>query len=262
MSLPTASNSEPDSPEQNHNLAVRLENVSVRYRVPMERIGTFKEYAIRKMQRRITYKNFLAVHNISADIYEGEVFGIIGRNGAGKSTLLKLIARVLRPTEGRVWVKGLVAPLLEVSAGLHPELTGRENIFLNGTLLGFSYKQMSQKLDRIVEFAELQEFIDAPVRTYSQGMVGRLGFAIATDVQPDVLIVDEVLAVGDEEFRKRCVARMEDFRKQGATILYVTHSMGDVEYLCDRVLWIDHGEAKALGNAREVLKVYRESQHT
>jgi ABC-2 type transport system ATP-binding protein len=224
----------------------------------MERIASFKEYAIRKVQRRISYQDFWAVRDVSVEVYGGEVFGIIGRNGAGKSTLLKLVARVLRPTEGRVWVKGRVAPLLEVSAGLHPELTGRENVFLNGTILGFTYKEMEEKYESIVDFAELRDFIDAPVRTYSSGMVARLGFAIATDVQPDVLIVDEVLAVGDEQFRKRCLARIEQFRNGGAAILFVTHSFDVLQDLCNRVLWIDHGEAKALGETAEVVKAYRE----
>lgn len=257
MSLHTVSKPIVNSVSQDKRVAIRLENVSVKYRVPMERISTFKEYAIRKVQRRIRFQDFWAVRNVSMEIFKGEVFGIIGRNGAGKSTLLKLVARVLRPTEGRVWVKGRVAPLLEVSAGLHPELTGRENVFLNGTLLGFSYKEMEEKYESIVTFAELRDFIDAPVRTYSSGMVARLGFAIATDVQPDVLIVDEVLAVGDEDFRKRCLARIEDFRDKGATVLFVTHSLDVVETLCNRVLWIDHGEAKAFGNALEVLNRYR-----
>jgi len=259
MSLHTDSESSGNALVQDKRVAVRLEHVSVRYRVPMERIASFKEYAIRKVQRRISYQDFWAVRDVSVEVFGGEVFGIIGRNGAGKSTLLKLVARVLRPTEGRVWVKGRVAPLLEVSAGLHPELTGRENVFLNGTILGFTYKEMEEKYESIVDFAELRDFIDAPVRTYSSGMVARLGFAIATDVQPDVLIVDEVLAVGDEQFRKRCLARIEQFRNGGATILFVTHSLDVLQYLCNRVLWIDHGEAKALGETAEVVKAYREA---
>jgi ABC-2 type transport system ATP-binding protein len=259
MNLHIGSESVMNTVVPDKRLAVRLEHVSVKYRVPMERIATFKEYAIRKVQRRISYQDFWAVRDVSVEVFGGEVFGIVGRNGAGKSTLLKLVARVLRPTEGRVWVKGRIAPLLEVSAGLHPELTGRENVFLNGTILGFTYKEMAEKYESIVEFAELRDFIDAPVRTYSSGMVARLGFAIATDVQPDILIVDEVLAVGDEQFRKRCFARIEEFRHRGATILFVTHSMDVVQDLCNRALWIDHGETKACGDAIDVVKQYKSS---
>ncbi len=241
------------------DVAVRVENVSVRYRVPRERIGTFKEYAIRKLQRRITHEEFWALRDVSLQVQCGEVFGIIGRNGAGKSTLLKVIARVLRPTCGRVVVSGHVAPLLEFGAGFHPELSGRENIFLNGVLLGFSEKQMQEKFDRIVEFAELGDFIDAPLRTYSSGMTARLGFAIATDIKPDVLIVDEVLAVGDAAFQRKSAARMREFRDQGATILLVTHNLGVLSEMCQRAAWLDHGRVQTLGPAEHVVKSYEQN---
>jgi lipopolysaccharide transport system ATP-binding protein len=243
-----------------HEEVIRLENVSVRYRVPSERIGTFKEYMIRKVQGKVRHQDFLALRNVNLTIRRGEVFGLIGSNGAGKSTLLKLVARVLKPTEGRVWVKGRVAPLLEYGAGFHPELTGRENIFLNGALLGFTHKQMQEKFERIVDFAELWDFIDAPMRTYSSGMWARLGFAVATDVEPDILIVDEVLAVGDEAFQRKSSARMQEFRQQGVTILLVSHNMDVIQSMCNRAAWLDHGEIKAMGDVAETIKAYRLSQ--
>ena len=173
---------------------VRLENVSVVYRAPSERIKSFKEYAIRLVKRQVEHREFRALNEVNLEIRRGEVFGLIGHNGAGKSTLLKIVSRVMKPTRGRIWVKGKIAPLLELGAGFHPELSGRENVFLNGTLLGYSRVQMEGLFDSIVEFAELKEFIDAPLRTYSTGMAVRLGFAVATATRPDILIIDEVLA--------------------------------------------------------------------
>lgn len=179
---------------------LRLDNVSVRYRIPSERIITLKEYTIRRLQRQVQSRDFWALSGINLEIFRGEIFGIIGRNGAGKSTLLKVVSRVLAPTEGRVWVNGFVSPLLELGAGFHPELTGRENVYLNGTLLGYSRRDIKMKMDEILDFAEIGNFIDAPIRTFSSGMVARLGFAVATAWQPEILILDEVLAVGDEAF--------------------------------------------------------------
>jgi len=176
-----------------NDIVIALENVSVCYRIPKERIGTFKEYAIRRIQGKISHHVFWALQDINLQISAGEMVGLIGQNGAGKSTLLKLIARVLRPKNGRVWVKGLVVPLLELGAGFHPELTGRENIYLNGAMLGFTRRQMDEKCSRIIQFSELEEFIDAPLRTYSTGMAARLGFALATDTKPEILILDEIL---------------------------------------------------------------------
>lgn len=240
---------------------IRLEHVGVRYRVPTERIGTFKEYMIRSVQRKVQHREFWALRDVSMSIYRGEVLGLIGHNGAGKSTMLKLVARVLRPTEGRVLVRGHIAPLLEFGAGFHAELTGRENVFLNGALLGFTRAEMNAKFKRIVDFAELWDFIDAPMRTYSSGMWARLGFAVATDVKPDVLIVDEVLAVGDESFQRKSAARMQEFRDRGATILFVSHQMALIEAMCHRAAWLDHGQLRAIGPVREVIQAYRESQH-
>lgn len=239
---------------------IHMEGVGVRYRVPSESISTFKEYAIRWLQRRVHQREFWALRDVNLSVYRGEVFGVIGNNGAGKSTMLKLVARVLKPTEGRIWVMGRVAPLLEFGAAFHPELTGRENVYLNGALLGFTHREMEEKFERIVDFAELWDFIDAPMRTYSSGMWARLGFAVATDVQPDVLIVDEILAVGDEAFQRKSRDRMQMFRDQGATILLVSHTMGLIEEMCHRAAWIDHGCLKVVGEAQAVIQEYRDNQ--
>ena len=265
MSLHTASDLkkvEPDISDQMDDEVVRLEDVSVSYRVPSERIGTFKEYVIRRLQGRVQHQEFLALDQVNIKIMGGEVFGIIGKNGAGKSTLLKLVSRIMKPTGGRVWVRGRVAPLLEYGAGFHPELTGRENVFLNGALLGFTRRQMEQKFDSIVDFAELWDFIESPLRTYSSGMIARLGFAIATDVEPDILIVDEVLSVGDEAFQQKSSGRMHKFQEQGVTILLVSHNMLVIQQMCDRVAWIDHGRLQIVGTPVESIHLYRESQTT
>jgi ABC-type polysaccharide/polyol phosphate transport system ATPase subunit len=239
---------------------IRLDGVSVRYRAPKERVSTFKEYAIRWLQGRVEHTYFLALNQIDLEVHKGETMGLIGHNGAGKSTLLKVIARVLRPTLGRVQVRGRVVPLLELGAGFHPELSGHENIILNGAMLGFTRQEMEEKVSRIVDFSELGDFIDAPMRTYSSGMWARLGFAVATDVNPDILILDEVLSVGDEAFQRKCQARIAEFRDKGATILLVSHNTALVEQMCQRAAWLDHGQLRVFGEAMEVAHAYRESQ--
>jgi len=240
--------------------AIYMENVGVRYRAPNERIPWIKEYIIRWIQGKIKHRDFWALREINLTIEHGEALGLIGHNGAGKSTLSKLVARVLKPTTGYVVVRGQVAPLLEFGAGFHPELTGRENIFLNGALLGFSHHEMEEKFNSIVDFAELWEFIDAPMRTYSTGMWARLGFAVATDIQPDILIIDEVLSVGDESFQRKSSARMQEFRNQGATILFVSHSMAAIQEMCHRVAWLDHGRLMEVGPPETVIQAYRNHQ--
>ena len=237
-------------------IVLRMENVSIVYRVTKERVTSLKEYAIRRFKRQIVHEEFWALRDVSAELRRGEVFGIVGRNGAGKSTMLKVIAKVVRPTHGRVWVKGDVAPLLEMGAGFHMELTGRENIFLYGSLLGFTRQQMEKKFDGIVEFADIGDFIDAPLRTYSTGMVTRLGFSIATDVKPDILIVDEILGVGDEAFRMKSRERMLSFCKEGTTVILVTHDAQLMTSMCDRAIWLDRGEIKMSGDAAEVAEAY------
>ena len=240
-------------------VVIRLEEVSVRYRVPKERIPSLKEYAIRRLTRQMSYNDFWALKGINLEVRRGEVFGIIGPNGSGKSTLLRTVARVLKPTQGRVRVRGRIAPMLELGAGFDPELTGRENVFLNGAILGFSRRQIAECFDRIVAFAGVHEFIDAPLRTYSSGMIMRLGFAVATEVQPEVMIVDEVLAVGDAEFQQKSNARIRQFQANGATLLMVSHSLVAVRSLCTRVAWLEHGTLRAVGPADAVVTQYEAS---
>ncbi|MCS7312693.1 MAG: ABC transporter ATP-binding protein [Acidobacteria bacterium] len=237
---------------------INLENVSVCYRVPNQRVVSFKGYVLQRLMGRIRYHAVWALQDVTLAISRGEIVGIIGPNGAGKSTLLKVIARVIHPTQGRVRVWGRVAPLIELGAGFHAELTGRENIYLNAAILGHSRRETDRRFQDIVDFAELWDFIDAPLRTYSTGMIARLGFAVATAWVPDILIVDEVLAVGDEVFQQKCRTRMDEFRHHGTTILMVSHDMPTVETFCHRAVWLDHGHIQAIGPAREVTAAYRQ----
>lgn len=239
--------------------ALKLEAVSVCYRLPRERILSFKEFALHWIRGRVRYQDLWALREATFDAKRGETLGIVGANGAGKSTLLKCIAGVLQPTEGRVRVWGRVVPLIELGAGFELELTGRENTFLNGAILGFSQAEVRERLDDIIAFAELGEFIDAPLRTYSSGMVARLAFSVATHSKPEVLIIDEVLAVGDAAFQKRSFDRILSFRDSGTTILLVSHDVKAVATLCHRVVWLDHGRVRKVGSASEVLPEYRNS---
>jgi ABC-2 type transport system ATP-binding protein len=238
--------------------AIQLEDVTVRYRVARERIGSLKEYAIRRLKNRFLFDEFAAIKNLSLHVAPGDSLGVIGPNGAGKSTLLRVIARVIRPTEGRVVIAGLVAPILELGLGFHFELTGRENVLLQGALLGFSRSQMQRRMADIVAFAELEDFIDAPIRTYSSGMAARLAFAVATDVNPDILLVDEALAVGDERFRIKCDARMQSFRDAGKTIVFVSHAINEVRRTCDRAIWLHHGNVIRDADSASVTEAYHE----
>jgi ABC-type polysaccharide/polyol phosphate transport system ATPase subunit len=211
---------------------------------------------IRLVQGKVRYHSFMALNKVDLDVKKGEIFGILGRNGAGKSTLLKVISRVLIPTQGRVWINGMVSPLLELGSGFHPELTGMENILLNATLLGRSRKEIQEKIPEILDFAEIGEFIEAPLRTYSSGMSARLGFSVATAWRPDILILDEVLSVGDAAFAKKCTDRMRSFRESGATVLLVSHAIETVRSLCQRALLLEHGAVLEIGSALEVSEKY------
>lgn len=258
MSLPIVSNNAEDRWDGMDGAVIRLDSVSVRYRVPEERFGTFKEYIIRRIQGKVKDRDFWALHDVDLVVNEGEVFGVIGRNGAGKSTMLKVVSRVLRPTKGRVRVVGRVAPLLELGAAFHHELTGRENIFLNAALLGHTQRDVEQRFQDIVNFADISGFIDAPLRTYSTGMVARLGFSVATAWEPDILVLDEVLAVGDEAFQAKCYERINSFRENGATVLLVSHNARVVQNICQRVAWVDQGAIRAIGAPEEIVQMYRE----
>lgn len=239
---------------------VAIDDVTVRYRLPTDSGITLKEYAIRRLMRQVTFRTMDALSHVSVAVQAGEALAIIGPNGAGKTTLLRLVARVLTPTTGRVRVRGRVAPILDLVGGFHPELTGRENVFLNGTLLGLSRKEIERRFDGIVAFSELAEFIDVPVRMYSSGMVARLGFAIASDADPDVLVIDEALGVGDERFQLKCAERLDRFREKGTTLLLVSHDMHSVKRLCTRALWIESGRARLLGSSAEVVDAYLSAQ--
>jgi ABC-2 type transport system ATP-binding protein len=238
---------------------IKAEKVVVRYFVPQENVRSVKEYLIQIVRRgKIHSDEFEALKGIDLEINKGEFFGIIGSNGAGKSTFLKLLARVMIPTEGRIWVKGQIAPLLAMGAGFHPDLTGRENIFLNGTLLGHKVSELKERFDQIVEFAGVEDFIDSPIRTYSSGMNMRLAFAVATDRKPDILLVDEVMSVGDAAFQEKSLERIHGYQANGTTTVMVSHSMETVRVNCDRVAWLDHGVIKFLGPAEEAVNRYLE----
>jgi ABC-2 type transport system ATP-binding protein/lipopolysaccharide transport system ATP-binding protein len=239
-----------------------LDNVSIRYRLPEERFHTMKEFAIRYLQRRLHYVDFWALRNFNLQVRKGESLGIIGANGAGKSTLLKVISHVLHPTEGRAWTCGRIAPLLELGAGFHNELTGRENIYLNGAMLGFSRKEMEHRFERIVDFAGLWDFIDVPIRTYSTGMVGRLGFSIASDANPDILLIDEILSVGDYEFAIKAKERISEFCSKDIAIILVTHALERMKEMCNRAIWLDHGRIAGEGDPKSVVEMYRASIKT
>ncbi len=241
------------------SFVIRVENVTQRFRVIHERPDSVRELFSKFFRKKVKYHDFEAVKNASLSVQRGEVVGIIGRNGSGKSTLLKVIAGVYRPSMGHVTVTGSIAPLIELGAGMHPELTGRENILLNGLLMGFSKQEMKQREQRIIDFADLGDFIEAPIRQYSSGMYMRLAFAVATEVDPDILVMDEVLAVGDLEFQAKCFDRLRRFRESGKTILIVTHSMSQIEEICSRVVYLDHGRIVIDGDPGEVIEEYRRS---
>jgi ABC-type polysaccharide/polyol phosphate transport system ATPase subunit len=238
--------------------SIQFEDVVQRFRVIQERHDTLREAFAKIRRRRTTYHEFEAVKHVSFHISKGEVVGIIGRNGSGKSTILKLVAGVYAPTSGRVEVNGSIAPLIELGAGFHHELTGRENILLNGLLLGLSKRQVQEREAKIIEFAELGEFIDSPIKQYSSGMYMRLAFSVATEVDPDVLIVDEILGVGDGGFREKCSQRIRQFRDSGKTILMVSHDMGTMSTFCSRLLLIHHGRLVEEGKPPDVIRRYQE----
>jgi teichoic acid transport system ATP-binding protein len=234
-----------------------VENVTQRFRVFQERPDSIRALFSKFFRHEVLVHDFDAVRNASFTIREGEMVGIVGRNGSGKSTLLKMVAGVFRPTSGRVEVHGKIAPMIELGAGFHLELTGRENILINGLLLGYSKKEIQQKEASILEFAEIGDFIDAPVKQYSSGMFMRLAFAVAIEVDPDILLVDEILAVGDMGFQQKCFERLELFRAARKTILFVTHNVLDIEKYCDRAILIDQGEVLLDSNPHDVIERYR-----
>lgn len=238
---------------QEHPIAIKVEHVSQRFRVMHERPDSIRELFSRFFRHNVEYHHFEALKDVSFEVGRGEIVGIIGRNGSGKSTLLKIVAGVYKPTAGRVQVNGTLAPLLELGAGMHPELTGRENIVLNGLLMGFSKAEMLDKQSKIIDFSEIGEFIDTPVKQYSSGMYMRLAFSVATEVDPQILICDEILAVGDVSFQAKCLDRIDNFKRSGKTILLVSHSLAQIMEHCDRAILLDHGKCVLDGSAHEVV---------
>lgn len=235
---------------------IKAENVSVKYLMTYDRIQSMKEYLVQLVKGKIKYEEFWALKDVSFEVKKGEVLGIIGHNGAGKSTLLKVISGILKPTAGSVHVNGTIVPMLELGSGFDFDLTGRENVFLNGAILGYSELFLKEKYEEIVDFSELGQFIDVPLRNYSSGMVMRLAFSIATVVRPDILIVDEILAVGDAAFQEKSKKRMLELMGGGTTVLFVSHSIQQIREMCNKVIWLEHGQVAMAGAAASVCDTY------
>ena len=241
-------------------IVVKVDHVSMKFNLSSEKFDSFKEYVIKSIKKQVSFEEFWALQDVSFNVYKGDALGLIGLNGSGKSTMLKTIAGVLKPTIGSVQVNGSVAPLIELGAGFDMDLTARENVFLNGALLGYRRSEMEQHYEDIVDFSELKNFMDVPVKNFSSGMVSRLAFAIATIGTPDILIVDEVLSVGDFLFQQKCESRIRSMMHKGTTILFVSHSINQVESLCNKIVWLDHGRVKLFGDESEICKEYSQSQ--
>ncbi len=237
---------------------IQVKDVSMHFNVAAEKINSVREYLTKLTQKKLFFEDFVAVNHVSFEVNKGEVFGIVGTNGSGKSTLLKMIAGVLTPTTGEVITRGSIAPLIELGAGFDPELTGRENIYLNGAVLGYSKEFLDEQYDHIVEFSEIGDFINIPLKNYSSGMVSRIAFSIATAVKPDILIADEILSVGDFLFQEKCLNRIHSMMSEGTTVLFVSHSIEQVRQICDRAMWIEKGNLKLIGEVNTVCDSYSE----
>ena len=240
----------------NTETIIKVKNATVRFNKATENYNGLKEYVIKMLKGELMFQEFLALKDVNFEVNKGESWGLIGANGSGKSTLLKLICGILKPYKGTVKVHGKIAPLIELGAGFDPQLTARENIYLNGALLGHKKAFMEMHFNEIIEFAELGDFIDVPIKNFSSGMAARLGFAVATIVKPDILIVDEVLAVGDIAFQEKCRKRMESLLQNGTTLLFVSHSSKQVKELCQNVIWLDKGHVVAQGRAEDIIQKY------
>ena len=240
------------------NPIIEVENVTIRFNLANQKIDNLKEYFIKLAKRQLMFQEFLAVKDVSFQIHKGEAWALIGSNGSGKSTMLKAISGIIKPYKGNIVVRGRIAPLIELGAGFDGNLTARENIFLNGCLLGHSEKYIAEHFQEIVDFSDLWNFLDSPIKNYFSGMRARLGFSIATMVRPDILIVDEVLAVGDYKFRQKCKQRMNQMLDNGTTLLFVSHSINEVKELCDHAIWLNKGEALMIGDVDTVCDAYAE----
>ena len=238
---------------------VEVENVTMKFRMSDEPLNSLKEVFTTAVKGKLRFNEFLALDHVSFALEKGKTLGLIGKNGAGKSTTLKLISGILKPTEGTIRTYGNIVPMLELGAGFDLELTGKENIYLNGAILGYSKEYLESKYDEIVDFAEIREFVDMPIRNYSSGMMARLAFSIASVVQPEILIVDEILAVGDVAFQEKSFNRMKELMSGGATVLFVSHDLEKIEEMCDKVIWLDHGKVVMFGDTDEVCSAYRKA---
>ena len=239
------------------DVVISIKNVSMHFNMYNEKLNSLKEYFIKFVKREIFLKKFVALENINLNIKRGDVVGIVGLNGSGKSTLLKIICGVLKPTTGEVKVRGSISPLIELGAGFNMDLTARENIFLNGAVLGYSKKFINEKFNEIVEFSEMKDFLDVPMKNYSSGMVARVAFAVATIVKPDILIVDEILSVGDFRFQEKCNKRIKKLIQGDTTVIIVSHQLEEIEKICNNVLWLDHGHLKMIGETEKVCNAYK-----
>ncbi len=239
--------------------AVELHDIEMHFNMSKEKLDSLKEFFLKLAKRQLMYEDFVALDKVSCEIKKGDVFGIVGLNGCGKSTTLKIISGILKPTKGTVEVDGVIAPLIELGAGFDLDLTARENIYLNGSVLGYSKKFMDSKFDEIVEFSEMKDFLDVPMKNYSSGMVARIGFAIATVTTPDILIVDEILAVGDFLFQQKCEQRINKMMQNDTTVIIVSHSIDQIERLCKHCMWLEKGKVKMIGDAKTVCDAYRNS---
>ncbi len=245
--------------ENNSLPMVELQHVSRRFNMAKEKVDSLKELVLRKLKGTLHFEEFFALQDVSLRVEKGDVYGLLGLNGSGKSTLLKIIAGVMKPSAGQCYVRGSVAPLIELGAGFDIDLTGRENIFLNGTVLGMNPKYIEEKFEEIVEFSELREFLDVAVKNYSSGMVARLAFSVATIMKPDILICDEILSVGDFLFQQKCEARMRELMSGGTTVLLVSHSIDQIERMCNKAAWLSHGRVMAQGDCAGVCNEYKEN---
>jgi len=241
-----------------NKVAIRLEHVSMRFNMSREKVDNIKEYLIKMVKHQLFFDEFWALNDVSFEVKKGEVVGLVGLNGAGKSTLLKLVAGVLKPTNGTVSVSGTIAPLIELGSGFDADLTGRENVYMNGAVLGYSKAYMEQRYQEIMDFAELWDFADVPVKNFSSGMYARLGFAVATLVKPEILIVDEILGVGDFKFQEKCKSRIRELMSGGTTVMMVSHSNDTIRTFCDRAVWLENGQVKEIGPADKVCTHYEQ----